>query len=232
MKKALILCSGGLDSVVVSYLAKNKLSYDSIKILFFNYGQRNIDKEKICSKNCAEKLGADFIEIDLPWLESISTSQLNSNEKAKEVTKSDLKDTKEESEKWYVPCRNLIFLAHATALAESLFIKKNERYDILVGFKCEGSESYPDTTQDFVNQLNSLNKTSTEGKFNILAPLIEKDKEDIVKLGSDLNIDFKETFSCYSRGEIHCGYCLACQLRQQGFYWANIEDPTEYKIKK
>ena len=57
MKSAIILCSGGLDSVVTAFFIKKKLGFKSIKILFFNYGQRNLGAEKLCSKNCAKKLG-------------------------------------------------------------------------------------------------------------------------------------------------------------------------------
>jgi len=59
--------------------------------------------------------------------------------------------------------------------------------------------------------------------------LIEKDKEDIIILGKELGIDFKDTFSCYVGKEKHCGKCLACMLRKEGFYWSNIKDETEYK---
>ena len=67
--------------------------------------------------------------------------------------------------------------------------------------------------------------------FKIIAPLIKKDKEEVVLLGKKLGVKFKETFSCYVGKGKHCGVCLACRLRQEGFYWANVRDPTKYKIK-
>ena len=178
-----------------------------------------------------EDVGAEFLEIPLEWLGNVSTSLLNSNKKAGELKRKDLKDTKKESDKWYVPCRNTIFLVYALALAESLYIKENEKYDIFSGFKCEGKESYPDTTKGFVEEMNRLSKISCVQKFKIIAPLIEKDKEDIVLLGQKLGVDFKKTFSCYTGEEIHCGTCLACMLRKEGFYWANVNDTTNYKDK-
>jgi len=231
MRNALILCSGGLDSVTTAYFVKKKLKYNKIKMLFFNYGQRNLNAERRCSRRCALDLEAEFSEIPLEWLGDISTSLLNSNEKTGELKRKDLKDTKKESDKWYVPCRNTIFLVYALALAESLYIKENEKYDIFSGFKCEGKESYPDTTKGFVEEMNRLSKISCVQKFKIIAPLIEKDKEDIVLLGQKLGVDFKKTFSCYTGEEIHCGTCLACMLRKEGFYWANVKDTTNYKDK-
>lgn len=228
MKNAIILCSGGLDSVVTAHYVKEKLCYKKIIILFFNYGQRTLKQERKASKKCAFNLGAKFREIKLGELKKISTSMINSDKKAEKVQ--DLKDTSKESEKWYVPCRNSIFLIYALAIAESRFIKNKEIYEIFVGFKNEGKEAYPDTTPEFVKQMNKLQKISTAGKFKIFAPLIKKDKEDIIKLGQKLKIDFKKTYTCYAgAGKKHCGTCLSCRLRQAGFYWAGIEDPTEYE---
>lgn len=231
MKNALILCSGGLDSVTTAYYVKNKLGYKQMTVLFFDYMQRNINMERKCSKICAKDIRAEFIEIKLNWLGKISTSMLNSDKKAKMIEKKDLKDSKKESEKWYVPCRNSLFLIYALALVESIFIKEKKKYDIFVGFKCEGKESYPDTTKGYIELMNQLSKNGCNEEFKIFAPLIEMDKEDIVLMGKELGIDYKKTFSCYTGKEKHCGTCLACKLRQEGFYWANVDDPTNYKKK-
>ncbi len=229
MNNGIILCSGGLDSVTTAFYVKKKLGFDKIIILFLNYGQRNLNAERKCSRKCAKNLSAEFKEIDLSELGKISTSMLNSSEKATKI-KDDLKDTKKESGKWYVPFRNTIFLAYALAYAESFYVKRGEIYELFVGFKSEGKEAYPDTTPEFVEVMNKMQEVAGGGKFKINAPLIKMDKEDIVNLGNKLGINFKETFSCYvSPDEKHCGTCLSCRLRQAGFYWADVEDVTEYK---
>jgi 7-cyano-7-deazaguanine synthase len=229
-KCAIVLCSGGLDSVTTAYYVKKKLKYEKIIILFFDYQQRSLVNERLASKKCARNLGGEFKEMKLGGLAEISGSLINKNSYIKEIKKSDLRNTKRESEKYYVPCRNLIFLSYAIALAESIYTKKKIENDIFVGFKCEGKESYPDTTINFVNQINKVSQISCRGKFKIIAPLIKKDKEDIILLGKKLNVKFKETFSCYMSNNVgkHCGKCLACALRKAGFYWANEEDPTDY----
>ena len=228
VENAIILCSGGLDSVVSAYYVKKRLKYDKIKILFFDYGQRNLKWERKFSRICTRDLKAEFLEIDLRWLGKISKSLINNNQRVRKLKREDLKDSKKESEKYYVPCRNMIFLALALAFAESLYIKEKKKYDIFIGFKCEGKESYSDTTKEFVNMMNKLSETGTDGRFRILAPLIEMDKEDIILLGQKLGVDFRKTFSCYINSRIHCGRCLACMLRKEGFYWANMKDKTEY----
>ena len=228
-KNAIILCSGGLDSAIAAFYAKNKLKYKRFKILFFDYRQKSLKQERRCSKMCAKALNADFIEIKLDWLGKISSSPINKEGEVKKLNRKDLKNTSEESKKFYVPCRNTIFLTNALALAESLWIKDKEKYDILVGFKCEGKESYPDATKEFVQEMNKLSKIGCSKYFKIISPLIEKDKEDIILIGKELKVNLADTFSCYVpiKGK-HCGYCLACKLRKEGFYWANTKDTTKY----
>lgn len=231
MKNAIILCSGGIDSVTASYYVKNVLKYKNIVVLFFNYGQSSIFAERKYSKYCAEKLNANFIEIRIDFLSEISKDIINKRNINRKVTRADLRNSTKESERWYFPCRNSVFIVCAVSLAEFAFVKENRRYDIFTGFKCEGKDSYPDATKEFLNKFNSLNKISTKGKFKIIAPLINKDKEDIIILGKKLGINFENTYSCYIGKKIHCGHCLACRLRQEGFYWANLKDQTKYKIK-
>lgn len=229
MKSAIILCSGGLDSVSVAHYVKKILNYKKIIILFFNYHQKSINQERKFSKLCAKQINAKFIEIELGLLDKISNSLINKNGRIKKLTRKDLKDTSLESEKFYVPCRNTLFLTTALSLAESLYLKNKIKNDIFVGFKSEGKESYPDTTQDFVNEINHLSKISCITAFKVYAPMIKKDKEDIVLLGEKLGVNFKDTFSCYvPKNKKQCGECLACMLRKEGFYWANIKDPTSY----
>ena len=232
MKNAIVLCSGGLDSVTTAHYIKREKGYEKIIILFFNYGQRTLLQEKKAAKKCAENLVAIFREIKLIELKKISNSLINKKTKAKKINRKDLKDSSEESAKYYVPCRNTVFLIYALALAESLTIKNKKTYDIFTGFKCEGKDAYPDTTQEFVYEMNKLRKVSTKVKGKIIAPLIKKDKDEVICLGKKLGVKFEDTYSCYiGAKEKHCGYCLSCRLRQEAFYWAGIKDPTQYKTK-
>jgi 7-cyano-7-deazaguanine synthase len=232
MKNAIVLCSGGLDSIVTANYVKKILGYEKIIILFFNYGQKSLIQERKFSIKCSKKIGGGFKEINIGWLGKISNSLINKNGKIKKISKKDLKNTKKEGKKFYVPFRNGVFISCALAYAESLLLKNNTKTDIFVGFKCEGRESYPDSTKKFVDSVNNLSRVATFG-FRLFSPLISKNKEDVILLGKRLDVDFKETFSCYSpiKGK-HCGFCLACALRKQGFYWSGIKDVTEYsKVK-
>ena len=212
---SIILCSGGLDSVTLTHYLVKQLNKSPL-ILFFDYQQPQLEQELSIVKKLAKDLYLGLMEISIQKLE-----YTNSNSKPVE----DLKDTKEQSDDFYIPSRNLIFLSHATALAEKSKIK-----EIYIGFENEGEEHYPDTTQEFLDFLNSLNKVSTKIKPEILAPFLKKDKEDIITLAKQLNINLKETFSCYlPKNNLHCGICLACKLRKAGFKWSGLEDKTEYQ---
>jgi len=228
MKKAIIICSGGLDSVVTAHYVFKTLKYKKLKVLFFSYGQKSLSSERKAAKLCARKLNSEFYEINLKELGEMSNSLINKPGKIKTIKNKDLKDTSNESKKYYVPCRNTIFLIYALALAESEYVKNKSVNDIFVGFKCEGRESYPDTTKEFVMEMNKLAKIGCHKNFKIKAPLINKDKEDIILLGKKLDVKLEETFSCYVGKDKHCGKCLACKLRQAGFYWAGVPDKTRY----
>jgi len=229
MKSAIILCSGGLDSVVAAHYVKKRLKYDKIIILFFDYGQRTLKQEKKAARLCANDLDAKFVEIRLGFLGKISASLINSKQKANKISRKQLRDTKKEADNYYVPCRNTIFISNALALADAAFVDKKRVYDIFLGFKSEGSESYPDTTKEFVKQMNKLGAIGCSKKFKIIAPLISKDKDDVIRLGQKLGVNLPATYSCYiGAGSLHCGYCLNCRLRQEAFFWANIRDKTEY----
>ncbi|MAG02937.1 hypothetical protein CMI42_06370 [Candidatus Pacearchaeota archaeon] len=227
MKNAIILCSGGLDSVVCANYIKKKLNYDRLIFLFFDYGQRTLSVERRFSKRCAKSLNGNFLEIKIDHFVG-KESLINSSRDPKKIKRSNLRDSKKESEKYYVPNRNGIFINYAISLTEILSIKEKKIFDIFVGFNSEGSEAYPDATLEFVDKMNEVMKIM-KLKGMVVAPLIKKDKNEIVRLGLDLEIDFRDTFSCYIDNKIHCGVCLACRLRQEAFYWANVVDPTSYK---
>lgn len=204
---------------------KVREEYDKKIILFFDYGQKSFSGERASAKKCAGDIGGEFVELRLPELGAMSGSLINKSGEVREMGREDLKDTSKEGEKFYVPCRNTVFLVYSLALAESRF----KECDLIVGFKNEGKEYYPDTTKSFVNDFNKLCR-ACNGRFKVIAPLHDMDKEDIVLLGRELGVSLGETWSCYVGGEKQCGKCLACALRREGFRWAGVEDETVYTL--
>ncbi|MBI5871931.1 7-cyano-7-deazaguanine synthase [archaeon] len=236
---AIILLSGGLDSGVTAYYVKKRLNAERVLCLFFDYGQRALREEEFCSRKIAKELNADFKKINLSWLGEISTSAVNIKNADCSSSMEDLSNIEKEKEellRWWVPCRNSIFVLNALAHAESLFISKGIRYDIFIGLKNEGAVHFKDSSKEFLEEINRLAEQATHhGGYRILAPLMEYDKDEVIKIGEELGLPWQSTYSCYAGGgfkegmPVHCGACFNCLSRKKAFYWANINEPTIYE---
>jgi 7-cyano-7-deazaguanine synthase len=130
----------------------------------------------------------------------------------------------------YVPARNTIMLSIALAWAEVLTSKA-----IFIGVNAVDYSGYPDCRPDYIaafeHMANLATRAGVEGQdLHIHAPLMKMSKAEIIKLGTQLGVDYAATVSCYQADEQGraCGVCDSCRLRQQGFEQANIADSTRY----
>ena len=240
---ALVLVSGGLDSVTLIYYLKKVSHKKDLQIIFFDYNQRAYPEERYCISMISQILKVPVSYVDFGFLSDFSTSMIN-NIGGKEgiFNKENLenvKDSRDSNKIWWVPARNSLFLLASLAKAESIFIKERKCNDIYIGLKSEGSAPMKDTTQEFIKEINKLVYYSVNsGKFRFIAPFIDKDKDEIIKIGDKLGLPFHFTYSCYiSNGfqrrnkvkiPIHCGQCSNCLQRKKAFYWANVQDPSVY----
>lgn len=234
---AIIILSGGLDSSVVAYQVKNK-NPKKIKSIFFNYNQRTLRQEEFAAREISKRINAEFIKVDIQWLGKISNSLINTKEKVKETTEKDIEDIEKENKdiiNWWIPCRNSLFINIALAYAESYYLLKKEIYDVYIGIKDEGKVAMKDTTKEFLEVMNRMQKHATnDGIYKIISPLINKDKPETVEIGNKLKIPFELTYSCYI-GEpfknnklVHCGYCSNCMQRKKAFHFSSVNDPSNY----
>lgn len=222
MKRAVVLLSGGLDSVTTLAIAKAR-DFECYT-LSFNYGQRH-NAELLAAQQLSRQLGAiehKVIDIDL---RQIGGSALTDNA-------IDVPETHETGiPVTYVPARNTIFLAIALGWAEVLSAQA-----IFVGVNAVDYSGYPDCRPEFIKAFehvaNLATKAGVEGhQLIIQAPLIDMAKADIIREGYRLGVDYSLTISCYqadSEGRA-CGRCDSCRFRQQGFIEAGIADPTLYQ---
>ncbi len=221
MKKAVILLSGGLDSVTTLALAQEQ-GYDCYA-LSLDYGQRH-DAELLAAKRLAATAGVSEHKIIPLALDAIGGSALTDDA-------IDVPDHLEEGiPVTYVPARNTIFLALALGWAEVL-----GAWDIFIGVNAVDYSGYPDCRPEFIEAFTRLARLATKGgveggDFKIHAPLIEMSKADIIREGMRLGVDYAATVSCYAADEQGraCGVCDACRLRAAGFNDAGISDPTRY----
>lgn len=224
--KAVSLISGGLDSSVASYIAKDQ-GYEVFGISF-RYGQRH-EKEIDCSKSIAKSLGVkDHIIVDIDFNQFGKTSLLKSS--SVEMQNHVLNNIGNQIPTTYVPYRNTVFLSISMAYAESI-----DADSIFIGVNSIDYSGYPDCRPEFIEAFqkmaNLASKKGIEGKkIKIETPLIKLKKFEIIKIGSRLNVPFKDTWSCYRGREKSCGRCDSCLLRLKGFKEANLKDPLQYEV--
>lgn len=221
-KRAIVLLSGGLDSatVLASALADG---YDCYT-LSFNYGQRS-HAELNASAVLSEQMGAMEHKVVSLDLRAIGGSALTDD--GIDVPKESLSDGIPVT---YVPARNTVFLSIALGWAEVLNAQA-----IFIGVNAVDYSGYPDCRPEFINAFQQLanvaTKVGVEGnEINIVTPLMDLTKADIIRLGTRLNVDYKMTVSCYDATDdgLACGQCDSCLLRKQGFEEAGVDDQTRY----
>ncbi|MGC9778203.1 MAG: 7-cyano-7-deazaguanine synthase [Candidatus Heimdallarchaeota archaeon] len=239
-KSAIILLSGGLDSAVCLWWAKNQ-GYSRVECMTFEYGS----KEEAVLKAVAKKLGllakVDNHEfISLEFLADFSRRINSSLAKGstKELPKLFAEDldniarSQESARAVWIPGRNLLFLSIAAAYSETL----SDEVDIITGFNLEEGTTFPDNTQEFIDDFI---KTASRGilnvKVNVLSPIIGMTKSEIVNFGVKLKVPLGYSNSCYNpkgfdvtNKPIHCAVCESCLRRKRGFKGSSIEDPTKY----
>ena len=189
------LLSAGLDSLVSFGLG----GYSVELALTFNYGQKSAKYEIDASKKICDFYNIKHKVIELDWLKNITHTAL-----VAEVELPDKIDENSAKNVW-VPNRNGLFLNIAGSFADG------EDYDyILIGANKEEAGTFPDNTQTFVDRINAEFKFSTNKHPKVVAPLINCDKNDIVKLALENDIPLNLVKSCYAGGEKHCGKCESC----------------------
>jgi len=219
--KAVIILSGGMDSVTTLALAKDR-GYDCYT-LSFNYGQKSISeldaalyysKKYHCIKH--KVFDINFGDFTDSALTNSSASVLDNSEASIPKT--------------YVPMRNIIFLSIACSWAENI-----NSTNIFIGANAIDYSGYPDCREEFLDSFEKMinlgSKTGSEGKiFNIHRPLVEMSKIEIIKLGHSLGLDYRNTISCYqaSKDGKACGLCESCIFRKKAFVENNLVDETIY----
>ncbi len=201
MNKSIILLSGGLDSLVCTGLKKKELNIELA--LTFDYGQKSALKEIESSKKICDYYHIEHKIIKLDWLKDITQTSLVTNNKI--PCAKNLKELNDGLKSVWVPNRNGLFLNIAASYADSF------NYDyVLIGANKEEAQNFPDNTQEFIDALNKEFQYSTLKHPKVISPLINYDKNGIVKLALKHDIPLELTMSCYQNTKGHCGECESC----------------------
>lgn len=224
-KKGVILLSGGLDSATVAAIAIKEGF--SLSALTFFYSQKHEVEIKFAERLVEHFKIDNHVKISIP-AEIFKTALTADSDikipKNREISDKEIPET-------YVPARNIIFLSFALAYAESTGAE-----NIFIGANAVDYSGYPDCRPEFFSAFkkmaNAGTKAGVEGRgFNIHTPLMHLYKHEIIKLGSELGVDYSLTHSCYdpSLDGSSCGECDSCKLRMKGFEEAGVTDPTKYR---
>ncbi|WP_114951942.1 7-cyano-7-deazaguanine synthase QueC [Sphingosinicella terrae] len=220
-RTAIILLSGGLDSMVAGGLARE--AGFRLLALTIDYNQRH-RVELEAAATIAASLGAErhiVLPIDLTRFGgSALTDDIP-------VPKEGLGESIPVT---YVPARNTIFLSLCLGWAEAAGAR-----DLYVGVNALDYSGYPDCRPEFVAAFEAManlgTKAGIEGdRFRVRAPLIDMTKADIAREAARLGLDAGLSWSCYdpTPDRRHCGRCDSCRLRARGFAEAGLADPTSY----
>ena len=221
MKKAIVLMSGGMDSLCVLAIAKD-LGYSPL-LLHVEYGQKTKLREKQAFDQIAEHYDISDeqrMNIHAPFLGSLGGSSLTDNDIP--VSKEGLQEDHIPTS--YVPFRNTHLIATAVSWAEVSGAEK-----IFIGANEEDSPGYPDCRPAYYEAFNNLiQKGTKEGNIEILTPIISLQKSEIVKQCLELKAPIELSWSCYESEDKACGQCDSCLLRLKGFKELGAVDPIEY----
>jgi 7-cyano-7-deazaguanine synthase len=211
--KCVVVFSGGPDSSTVAYWAKDQ-GYE-VFAMTCKYGQI-ATKEVECATRIATKLGVSLKLIDLSSLKGIFSGVTS-------LVDANIPLTSSFSGPIIVPFRNAIFLSTAVAYAVAIGAMR-----IFYGAQGSDAPYYPDCRKEFYESFQSAARLGTGQDLVIEAPFSQMSKSALVKLGSQLGVPFRLTWSCYLNGQKHCGKCESCTNRKKAFAEAGLKDPAEY----
>lgn len=188
-RKAVVLCSGGMDSVTVLNLVAKDHKPENITVLFVSYGQKTVNRERESSKIAASRLGANWIDFELRDLTKITKTAL-------------IHDKSFTTE---VQGRNTILIGLGSALAQTL-----QAENLFIGIQ-SADVVYGDAQPKYFEYMSQAMKTAYN--ITLQAPLLYKTKKDIIRIAKEINLDLNMTYSCYFNESEPCGECPSCKVR-------------------
>ena len=217
---AVCLVSGGMDSCVTAAIAGQE--NEELAFLHVSYGQRTEGRERQAFADLARHYCVTRrLNASIEYLREIGGSSLT--DRTIEVAEANLSSRTIPSS--YVPFRNSHLLAIATSWAEVIGASR-----IYIGAVAEDSSGYPDCRPEFYESFQKVIDVGTKPDTNIeiVTPVINLRKAEIIKRGLELNAPLNLTWSCYQAEDSACGRCDSCALRLRAFAEAGVVDPIDY----
>ena len=223
--KALVLCSGGVDSSTCLAIAVEKYGAENVLALSISYGQKH-SKELTAAESIAAHYGVRLKTLDLSVIfEGSDCSLLKSSGRdiPTESYEEQLKATDGKPVSTYVPFRNGLFLSCAASVA--LAAGCEEIYYGAHGDDAAGN-AYPDCSSEFNESMGRAIYLGSGNQLRVTAPFIGMSKAQVVKRGLELKVPYELTWSCYEGKDKPCGVCGTCRDRKAAFEANGITDPA------
>lgn len=223
--KAMVLCSGGVDSTTCLALALQRYGRENVIALTVFYGQKH-DREIEAAKQVASYYQVEHLFLDLEKIFQYSDSSLLSRSDREIPQKSyaeQLETTNGRPVSTYVPFRNGLFLSSAASIAISKgcgVIFYGAHSDDAAG------NAYPDCSEAFRDAMGTAIFLGSGEQLRLEAPFVSRTKAEVVKLGLELGVPYELTWSCYEGKDRPCGKCGTCIDRARAFALNGVEDPA------
>lgn len=216
--KALVLLSGGMDSVTALYWAARE--HEVVGAISFDYGSKHNAKELPFAAWHAKALGVPHDVVELDFINRLFVSDLLQS--GGEIPEGHYEE--ENMKRTVVPFRNGIMLSIACGVAES-----RDATGLVIAAHSGDHAIYPDCREPFMQAMADAMKHGTYVNIELLRPFIDCDKAEIARRGDAIGVDYALTWSCYKGGQVHCGVCGTCVERREAFLLAGLQDPTVYE---
>jgi 7-cyano-7-deazaguanine synthase len=203
--KAVVLLSGGLDSVVNFKCA---LDHGGIELaLTFDYGQAAFANERYAAAACAERFGVAHRIIELDWYRDLVPGAISGDGDVQTHETCLPSDADRLLREAWIPNRNCVFTSIGAVFAESLGAGQ-----VVIGLNREEGEVFPDNSGTFLRSIDRVLATSTLSGVRAVSYTEEMSKADIVGLGRQIGAPLDVVYSCYRRSGDHsmCGTCQSC----------------------
>ena len=213
-----VIFSGGMDSTALLYKCREEFAH--VRAVSFDYGQRHRKELLFAARSCAA-LEIPHAVIDLSSIAPF----LPGNALTGDVEVPHGHYAAPTMKRTVVPNRNAIMLSVACGIAAA-----NGAETAAMGVHAGDHPIYPDCREEFIRAFEEMERLSLDGisAMRVYTPFIQSSKADIARIGEELGVPWRQTWSCYEGGDIHCGRCGTCVERREAFQLAGIVDPTDY----
>jgi len=212
-----------MDSATLLHYVSRELHVSEIHALSFRYGQKHAREIEMAEWQAQAASVQEHRSVDISFFgELIAGSSALTDESIEVPALADVDPGQVDQPVTYVPNRNMVLLSLAVAWAESMGCR-----DVFYGAQAQDRYGYWDCTVDFVARMNDVLCLNRGLSVTIHAPLAEKSKADVLRLGLALGVDYVHTWSCYRGGAVPCGACPTCVERARAFADVGVEESMD-----